>query len=337
MLLCAGVSEKGPVKSVNQDAYLVKRAQTSAGDVALAVVADGMSGLQRGQVASGAIVRAFDEWFQRDLPLAGESLGFSGAAFARAVQVQWANLLQEINLSLLKCGLHEGVSMGAACTVFLVAAETYYVMQVGDTRLYCLDDRAVCQITRDQTFAAREIAAGRLTSNEAERHPLRNSLLQCVGASHDLTPVFSQGPFDKRYSYLVCSDGFRRSLTDAELHQALNASTLRARGVAECGEGAGTAASQGTGAGMAPAADAARGARAADASMRTTDASAGAAAASFPGASSDERLKAYLRQLMDVVFARGQRDNATVVAMTSGAAPSVSSSGCNESERCGSC
>ena len=169
MLLCAGVSEKGPVKSVNQDAYLVKRAQTSAGDVALAVVADGMSGLQRGQVASGAIVRAFDEWFQRDLPLAGESLGFSGAAFARAVQVQWANLLQEINLSLLKRGLHEGVSMGAACTVFLVAAETYYVMQVGDTRLYCLDDRAIYQITRDQTFAAREIAAHKIRVPFIER------------------------------------------------------------------------------------------------------------------------------------------------------------------------
>ena len=320
VLLCAGASEKGPVKSVNQDAYLVKRAQTSAGDVALAVVADGMSGLQRGQVASGAIVRAFDEWFQRDLPLAGESLGFSGAAFARAVQVQWANLLQEINLSLLKRGLHEGVSMGAACTVFLVAAETYYVMQVGDTRLYCLDDRAVCQITRDQTFAAREIAAGRLTSNEAERHPLRNSLLQCVGASHDLLPVFSQGRFDKRYSYLVCSDGFRRSLTDTELHQALNASALRAHGAAERGEGAGAAATQGAGVGAAAAS-------AAELRGVTT---------SLPATSPDERLKEYLRQLMDVVFARGQRDNATVVAVTSGMASSASSD-CDESERYGSC
>ena len=328
MLLCAGASEKGPVKSVNQDAYLVKRAQTSAGDVVLAVVADGMSGLQRGQVASGAIVRAFDEWFQRDLPLAGESLGFSGAAFSRAVQVQWANLLQEINLSLLKRGLHEGISMGAACTVFLVAAETYYVMQVGDTRLYCLDDQAVCQITRDQTFAAREIAAGRLTSNEAERHPLRNSLLQCVGASHDLLPVFSQGRFDKRCSYLVCSDGFRRSLTDTELYQALNASVLRARGAAERGEGAGAAATQGAGV-----VDAAVRIGAAAASAAETR----AATTSLLSTSPDERLKAYLRQLMDVVFARGQRDNATVVAVTSGAAPSVSSSGCNESERCGSC
>ena len=327
MLLCAGASEKGPVKSVNQDAYLVKRAQTSAGDVALAVVADGMSGLQRGQVASGAIVRAFDEWFQRDLPLAGESLGFSGAAFARAVQVQWANLLQEINLSLLKRGLHEGISMGAACTVFLVAAETYYVVQVGDTRLYCLDDRAVCQITRDQTFAAREIAAGRLTSNEAERHPLRNSLLQCVGASHDLLPVFSQGRFDKRYSYLVCSDGFRRSLTDTELHQALNASTLRAHGAAEHGEGAGAAATQGAGA----VGTAVRiGATAASAAETR------AAMTSLPATSPDERLKAYLRQLMDVVFARNQRDNATVVAVTSGTAPSASSDR-DESERCGSC
>ena len=327
MLLCAGVSEKGPVKSVNQDAYLVKRAQTSAGDVALAVVADGMSGLQRGQVASGAIVRAFDGWFQRDLPLAGESLGFSGAAFARAVRVQWANLLQEINLSLLKRGLHVGVSMGAACTVFLVAAEAYYVMQVGDTRLYCLDDRAVCQITRDQTFAAREIAAGRLTSNEAERHPLRNSLLQCVGASHDLLPVFSQGRFDKRYSYLVCSDGFRRSLTDTELYQALNASALRARGAAERGEGAGAAATQGAGAVDAAVRIGAAAASAAEMRAATT---------SFPATSPDERLKAYLRQLMDVVFARGQRDNATVVAVTSGTAPSASSDR-DESKRCGSC
>ena len=327
MLLCAGASEKGPVKSVNQDAYLVKRAQTSAGDVVLAVVADGMSGLQRGQVASGAIVRAFDEWFQRDLPLAGESLGFSGAAFARAVQVQWANLLQEVNLSLLKRGLHEGISMGAACTVFLVTAETYYVMQVGDTRLYCLDDQAVCQITRDQTFAAREIAAGRLTSNEAERHPLRNSLLQCVGASHDLLPVFSQGRFDKRCSYLVCSDGFRRSLTDTELHQALNASTLRAHGAAEHGEGAGAAATQGAGA----VGTAVRIGAAAASAAETR-----AAMTSLPATSPDERLKAYLRQLMDVVFARGQRDNATVIAMTSGAAPSASSDR-DESERCGSC
>ncbi len=220
-LLCAGLSETGPVKSVNQDSYLMKRAQVPQGDVALVVVADGMSGLEKGEVASAEVVRAFDRWFQRDLPLAGESLGLRGPAFARTLEIQWANLLQEVNLSLMQQGFRASISLGAACTVFLVTADTYYVMQVGDTRLYRVASKALQQLTEDQTFAAQEVIQGRLSEEEAQRHPLRNTLLQCVGASKNLNPVFSRGVFDAQAIYVVCSDGFYRSLTDTELVRSL--------------------------------------------------------------------------------------------------------------------
>ena len=233
MLFCAGLSDTGPVKPVNQDAYLLKRAQTAAGDIALLVVADGMSGLQQGEVAAGAIVHAFDAWFQRDLPLAGESLGFAGQAFSATVQVQWSNLLQEVNLSLLKSSARQGVSCGAACTIFMAAAGFYYAMQVGDTRLYCVRGNCVrgpklVQLTHDQTFAARELEQGRMTRREAQEHPLRNALLQCVGASRNLSPVFLSGALENDATYVVCSDGFYKSLANAELVAALNAPELRA-------------------------------------------------------------------------------------------------------------
>ena len=249
MLFCAGLSDTGPVKPVNQDAYLLKRAQTAAGDIALLVVADGMSGLQQGEVAAGAIVHAFDAWFQRDLPLAGESLGFAGQAFSATVQVQWSNLLQEVNLSLLKSSARQGVSCGAACTIFMAAAGFYYAMQVGDTRLYCVRGNCVrgpklVQLTHDQTFAARELEQGRMTRREAQEHPLRNALLQCVGASRNLSPVFLSGALENDATYVVCSDGFYKSLANAELVAALNALELRAYAVGAGENAAGEAAGE---------------------------------------------------------------------------------------------
>ena len=279
ILLCAGATECGPIKPVNQDAYLVKRAQTAAGDIALAVVADGMGGLQQGEVASGNLVRAFDAWFQRDLPLAGESLGFSGAAFAHVLKVQWASLLQDVNLSLMKYGLHQGISLGTACTAFFVAAGCYYAIQVGDTRLGRVRHQQLQWLTEDQTFAAQEVDAGRLSKAEAARHPLRNTLLQCVGASSNLAPVFSLGSFDATAAYVICSDGFRRSLTDTELASSLCAEALRT-----CASGA---------------------------------AAAGLAACGVADNEGTFRLKTHLHEMMSVAYARGQRDNATAVVVLS--------------------
>ena len=61
-------------------------------------------------------------------------------------------------------------------------------------------------------------------------HPLRNTLLQCVGASQNLNPVFFQGVFDEEATYLVCSDGFHRSVTELEVVAACAPAALRAGG-----------------------------------------------------------------------------------------------------------
>ena len=289
MLLCAGMTEKGPVKPINQDAYLVKRAQTPTGDIVLAVVADGMSGLQQGEVASGTLVRAFDSWFQHELPLTGEALGFSGSSFTQALQVQWANLLQEVNLSLMKHGSRTGVSLGTACTVFLAANGCFHVMQVGDTRLGCVRNERFSWLTRDQTFAARELAAGHLTAEELMNHPLRNTLLQCVGASRNLRPVFERGTFDRSALYVLCSDGFCRSLTKQELTLSLNACKTRLEKAQSSTAGA-LSSSYGN----------------ADARCCRQDAHA------------VSLLRECMRDLVDIIYARGQHDNATVIFIADG-------------------
>ena len=282
---CAGISATGPMKAINQDAYLIKRAQTAVGEVALAVVADGLGGLERGERASSELVRAFEKWFERDLPLALESLGSDAAAFESAVRAQWLGLAQQVNLQLMRFGNAEGISLGTTCTALLVFDARYLVMQVGDSRLYAIDQHECCQLTQDQTFAAQEVAAGRIAPEEVAQSRRDAALLQCVGASRRLEPVLFSGEVDFAATYLLCTDGLHHVLAEGELQTFLAPEAL------------GDVYAEAAAVGVPP--------RLAQETGELSE-----------GAQSDRRSwKDCLQTLIDVVYARGEHDNATVVVL----------------------
>ena len=69
----------------------------------------------------------------------------------------------------------------------------------------------------------REIEMGNLTPEEAETDPRRSVLLQCIGASEEIYPDFFFGRPRLNSVYLLCSDGFRHKISNAEIHRHLNA------------------------------------------------------------------------------------------------------------------
>ena len=81
--------------------------------------------------------------------------------------------------------------------------DRYYIIHVGDSRVYELTDKME-QLTQDQTLVAREIAAGRLTPEQAETDSRRSILLQCIGASPVVEPDFIRGYITQNASYLLC-------------------------------------------------------------------------------------------------------------------------------------
>ena len=78
-LLSAACSDRGIKKKINQDSLLVRSAMTKEGEILLAAVCDGMGGLEKGEVASGEVIRALARWFEETLPL----LSFWGAGEKR--------------------------------------------------------------------------------------------------------------------------------------------------------------------------------------------------------------------------------------------------------------
>ena len=66
--LVSASTDKGIKKNTNQDSLAIKVAETTIGKITLALVCDGMGGLQQGEVASANLTLAFSNWFDNDLP-----------------------------------------------------------------------------------------------------------------------------------------------------------------------------------------------------------------------------------------------------------------------------
>ncbi|ROR28676.1 serine/threonine protein phosphatase PrpC [Mobilisporobacter senegalensis] len=209
--LVTAASDKGIKKPVNQDSLTVKVADTKQGQVVLAVICDGMGGLEYGEVASSNVIKAFEEWFYKDFSRLLET------GYGRdEIQRQWENIVSVQNNRLMNFGRERNIRLGTTVTAMLLADGNYYIIHIGDTRAYEVQ-YDLKQLTIDQTVIEREISLGNITAAQAKKDARRNVLLQCVGASDVVFPEFIVGEIKKDAVYMLCSDGFRHEITDQEI------------------------------------------------------------------------------------------------------------------------
>ena len=214
-------TDAGIGKENNQDSALQIEARTDFGDVMLSVVCDGMGGLDKGEVASATVIEAFSEWFEKELPKLIHLEDVERMIFG-----EWEELVMDCNRRISAYADRFGVSMGTTLNAALFMKDRYYLINIGDSRAYLISD-GVYQLTKDQSYVQREVDLGHITPEEAEAHPQRNLLLQCVGASPVITPDYYTGAYESGQVFMQCSDGFRHTVTLEEMYEYLNGSVLK--------------------------------------------------------------------------------------------------------------
>lgn len=218
--LISGNTDIGTTKTTNQDSLSVKIINTNQGRMAFAILCDGMGGLDKGEVASASVIRAFDSWVRNDLPTL-----CNGPIEDYVLRSQWERIITEQNNTIKRYGARQGVRLGTTAVVLLLTQTRYYVLNVGDSRVYELTD-TIRQLTTDQTFVAREVALGNMTEEQAEQDERRSVLLQCVGASDEVYPEMTFGQTKANAVYMLCSDGFRHEITAEEIFEKLRPEML---------------------------------------------------------------------------------------------------------------
>lgn len=210
-------TDVGIKKKNNQDSLAIKIAETPNGQAAFAIICDGMGGLAKGELASKAVINAYCGWFEHDFV----KLVRTGTFNTAILKEQWDRIAVTENEKLKAYGESRGIMIGTTLSAILMYEDRYYIIHVGDSRVYELTDKME-QLTQDQTLVAREIAAGRLTPEQAETDSRRSILLQCVGASPVVEPDFIRGYITQNASYLLCSDGFRHKISGDEIMAKLS-------------------------------------------------------------------------------------------------------------------
>lgn len=190
-------SHVGAVRALNEDACLV--------GTHLAVVADGMGGHARGDVASKLTIDAFR-------PLAGRS-DLTPDDVRRAVAAANDALLADTRDHPERDGM--GTTVTGMALVEHFGSPHWLVFNVGDSRVYRLDDGGLRLLTHDHSEVQELVDAGRLTDAQARLHPLRNIVTRSLGT--DPAPeadmwVFPPNPGD---AFLLCSDGLTNEVDDA--------------------------------------------------------------------------------------------------------------------------
>ena len=201
-------TDEGRRKKGNQDSILVQRAVSGREQAVLAVLCDGMGGLDRGDMASASVVKAFSGWMEKEL---------SRLRWTRKKKIFLAldRVLRKADRRLRAYSGRYGLRMGTTATVLLLFRGMYYIAHVGDSRVYELGKKAR-QVTSDQTLVAEEVKRGLLTEEQAGNDPRRNILLQCVGGNGCI-PEHICGTVKEGAVYLVCSDGFCHEISAEEM------------------------------------------------------------------------------------------------------------------------
>lgn len=212
MLTVAARTFVGSVKTVNQDAYCVLVGQAGPKEVGLLAVCDGVGGLSSGELASSVAVRELSRWFEGGVARGLADGAPAGGLALSDIRRLWTGYFEDLNGRMWAYSQNLNVRMGTTFTGVVLAGGGFVVGHVGDCRAYRLGPDGAELLTRDQTLVQRELDAGRISAEQARRHPQASVILQALGAQETIAPAFSSGEAAPGDTLLICSDGLHRRL-----------------------------------------------------------------------------------------------------------------------------
>lgn len=181
----------------------------------LAVLADGMGGIDNGREASNFVVSAMMRYFVE-------------TPFLLSVPSELRDMVESTNNDLLDYLSETGDSKGGSTLAAVIIKDSrLFWISVGDSRIYLYRNNRLYTLNRDHAYGNelfKEVIAGKITLEEALRDPDRRALTSYMGISK-LTVIdqniksFSLLPGDK---LLLCSDGVYGSINEEEITETMN-------------------------------------------------------------------------------------------------------------------
>jgi serine/threonine protein phosphatase PrpC len=231
-----GITHPGKVRKENQDHFLIcalKKQmavrQTSLPEIDsltaeperlafLMMVADGVGGGAKGAEASRMAVEAVAHYVSESM----RCYYAAGSGNDREFYESLKEAALQSHSELVRRGENEPEYRGMATTLtlYLGVWPLAYLLQVGDSRCYLLQDGQLRQMTRDQTMAQELIDLGVIKPGEAAEGKLAHTLSSSIGGRQTAPAVIRQKVTWGNVA-LLCSDGLTNHVSDDRIRETL--------------------------------------------------------------------------------------------------------------------
>ncbi|MEM9888425.1 MAG: PP2C family serine/threonine-protein phosphatase [Bacteroidota bacterium] len=198
----------------NED-YIYPLPQQASIEDRLFIVADGMGGTPKGEVASRLVVETFVRQYQtQKMPTINQPF------LSKSIQAMQSELDDYIQLHPASSNL------GSTIAVLQLHAKGASIAHIGDSRVYHIRGEKVLFKTKDHSLVNELVDQQVITEEEAVHHPKRHILTQAIQGGAQQKPVFSQHHIKENILagdyFFLCSDGIFGGLSEDDLLKLLS-------------------------------------------------------------------------------------------------------------------
>lgn len=209
MLRTFSVTDIGKKRKINQD-YVFASDKPIGNLPNLFIVADGMGGHNAGDYASKYTVETMKAEVERSFEKSPVKI------LGKAITVANEHIRKRASEDVALSG------MGTTVVAATCLGDKYLeVANVGDSRLYVVNDRKIEQITRDHSLVEEMVRMGGIDRESARSHPDKNIITRAIGAKDTVDVDFFNVELEPGDIVLLCSDGLTNMLEDEEIHMIM--------------------------------------------------------------------------------------------------------------------
>lgn len=197
------MTDVGRRREMNQD-YVYAMGQPIGPFPNLLVVADGMGGHKAGDFASKFTV----EVVKREI--VGSRSRKPEKVLRDAIQVANRELIRVASRDVKLEG------MGTTLVVATVIGDTLYFANIGDSRLYLIDDN-IKQLSKDHSLVEEMVRLGGIKAEDARNHPDKNIITRAMGVKDEAEADFYEFRIKRGDKILMCTDGLSNMVEDEDM------------------------------------------------------------------------------------------------------------------------
>jgi serine/threonine protein phosphatase PrpC len=196
-------------------------------DEQLFIVADGMGGHEKGEVASKKAADTLQEFYARTKDedatwpyKMDRQLSYAENRLVCAIKLA--------NYSIYEAAAREsrakGTGMGTTLVTTLINGDRAYIAHVGDSRVYRIRGNDIKQMTRDHSLLEDyKEAKPDMTEEEQRNFPHKNVITRALGMRDTVQVDIKSELIQDGDMYLLCCDGLSGMLEDKQMAEIVNA------------------------------------------------------------------------------------------------------------------